>query len=167
MKSRCFLALAAALLSGAITLATSRAADPDPEAVKAASALIDSMDMENMLTKSLETSLDAQTKQFSQMGMPAAGVAELKAEMLAFMKEVMAWEDLRPEFVRIYAESFTAAELNELTAFYQTPTGRKAASVMPDLMSKGMVLGQEKVQARAAELQQRIMPIIQRHMAPQ
>lgn len=167
MKSRCFLALAAALLGGAITLATSRAADPDPEAVKAASALIDSMDMENLLTKSLETSLDTQMKQFSQMGIPAAGVAELKSEMLAFMKEVMAWEDLRPEFVRIYAESFTAAELNELTAFYQTPTGRKAASVMPDLMSKGMILGQEKVQARAAELQQRIMPIIQRHMAPQ
>ncbi len=167
MKSRRFLALAAVIIGGAITLATSRAADPDPEAVKAASALIDSMDMENLLTKSLETSLDTQTKQFSQMGMSAAGVAELKTEMLAFMKEVMAWEDLRPEFVRIYAESFTAAELNELTAFYQTPTGRKAASVMPDLMSKGMVLGQEKVQARAAELQQRIMPIIQRHMAPQ
>lgn len=167
MKFRRLSPLTVLVIGGVITLATSRAAEPDSEAVKAASELIDSMDLENLLAKSMETSLDAQTKQFSQMGMSAVGVAELKAEMLAFMKEVMVWEELRPEFIRIYAESFTAAELNELKAFYQTPTGRKAATMMPELMGKGMILGQEKVQARAAELQQRLMPIIQRHLTPQ
>lgn len=156
----CLPVLAAALCVGL----SGPAHAADAETTSAAEALIDSMDMPNLLGKSMESALDAQMGQFSQMGIPPAGVAELKTAMLSFMKEVMQWEELRPEFVRIYSESFTAAELRELTAFYRTPTGKKAITLIPDLMSKGMIVGQQRVQARAAELQQRITPIIQKHL---
>ena len=39
-------------------------------------------------------------------------------------------------------------------------------SLMPKLMGQGMQLGQQKMQARMPELQQRILPIIQKY-APQ
>ena len=142
------------------------AAEPDPKAVEAAGKLLDSMDMEKTMQESLKTSLDAQMQQFAQLGLPPAGIEELKKEMFDFLSDVLSWDEIRPTVVNLYAQSFTAEELDELRAFYQTPTGKKALSLMPQLMNEGMMLGQQKVQERAAELNQRIAPIIQKHMAP-
>jgi hypothetical protein len=136
----------------------------DAAAIEAAKRLIKVTDLETTLNESYVTGLDAQTAQFKQMGISDAGIAELKAEMLKFCKEIMPWKDLEPEFIRIYSEAFTAAELDELTAFHQTPIGKKSLKVMPGLMAEGMKLGQTKVQENMGLLQQRITPIIQKHM---
>ena len=61
-------------------------------------------------------------------------------------------------FVRIYAKYFNEAELADLNAFYQTPTGRKSVEVMPQLMREGMEAGAEflgpKIQEVMAEVTQ-------------
>lgn len=139
----------------------------DPERAAAAEALFTSFDMKKMLEESMAEGLNPQMAQFRQMGLSEAGVTELKAEMLAFLKDAMKWEDLQPEFIRIYANAFTAEEMNEMTKFYNTPVGKKAMSMTPKLMAEGMMIGQKAVEARQAELQQRITPIIQKHMRPQ
>ncbi len=141
-------------------------ADADPERIAAAEALFDSMDMETLLQDGIEQSLETQVDQFRNMGLAEAGVAELHDEMLAFMQETMNWDSLKPEFIRIYTSAFTAQEMKDIAAFYATPAGKKAISLTPKLMTEGMLLGQRKVEARQAELQQRIAPIIQKHMAP-
>ncbi|MBO4790240.1 MAG: DUF2059 domain-containing protein [Oxalobacter sp.] len=50
--------------------------------------------------------------------------------------DTLGWESLKPEYVRIYRESFTEEELKDLTAFYQTPTGRMLIEKTPVLESK-------------------------------
>lgn len=132
-------------------------------AAEATKELLDSLNMETILEQSIEVSLDSQMDQFSQMGISEEGVKELKAEMLKFMREVMAYEGLEPDLIRIYSEAFTADELKELTAFYRTPTGQKTLELMPSLMAEGMQLGQARVQARIGELQERITPIIEKY----
>jgi hypothetical protein len=56
----------------------------------------------------------------------------------------------------IYARNFTADELRDVTAFYQTPTGRKMLEKLPALTQESMVAGQRFGQALAKEFETRI-----------
>ncbi len=140
------------------------AKEPSAEAKAAATELFEVMDLEMMMKGATEQALEPQLIQMRRAGISELGMAELKKEMLDFMNEVMAWEVLKPELVDLYATEFTKEELDDLIAFYKTPTGQKAIKTMPRLMGEGMMIGQRAVQARAPELQQRIAPIIQREL---
>jgi hypothetical protein len=76
----------------------------------------------------------------------------------------LTWQQLQPQIEALYAKAFTTAELEDLTNFYKTPTGRKAARVIPGLTKQAMLIGsaiaqqhlpelQEMIKARAAQLQ--------------
>jgi hypothetical protein len=57
----------------------------------------------------------------------------------------------------LYARNFTAAELNEVVAFYRGPTGQKFIQKLPLITQESMVIGQRFGQAIAAELRSRIV----------
>jgi hypothetical protein len=57
----------------------------------------------------------------------------------------------------VYARHFNEEELAELTAFYQTPTGQKAAMLMPQLMSETLTAGQQWATSLAPVVIQRVM----------
>ena len=50
--------------------------------------------------------------------------------------DVMPYDELLTWTADIYARHFTPKELGDLLAFYRTPTGRKAARLLPDLMGE-------------------------------
>jgi hypothetical protein len=68
----------------------------------------------------------------------------------------LAWQQLEPQMAALYANAFTKAELEELIRFYKSPTGSKAARVMPDLTKQAMVIGSAIAQQHLPELQQMI-----------
>jgi hypothetical protein len=49
--------------------------------------------------------------------------------------------ELEAPILRIWADAFTAAEMEEIIAFYATPAGRKTLSVMPQLSQQSGMLG--------------------------
>jgi hypothetical protein len=61
----------------------------------------------------------------------------------------------------MYTEAFTEQELRDLIVFYRTPTGQKALTLLPELVSQGAQLGMIEARARQSELQQ----LIQRRAA--
>jgi uncharacterized protein len=78
--------------------------------------------------------------------------------------QYLAWQQLEPKMAALYAKAFTTAELQDLIRFYKSPTGRKAARVIPALTKQAMQIGsgiaqqhlpelQQMIKARAAELQ--------------
>ena len=74
-----------------------------------------------------------------------------RAEMHAFLNKYMSWDSIKDEMIKLYGETFTAAELEELTRFYATPLGQKSLQKMPELMAKASILGQQRVQAHEQE----------------
>ena len=56
----------------------------------------------------------------------------------------------------MYTQAYTEAELKELTAFYLTKTGQKSLAVTPELMAKGSMIGQQRVQQNLPELRRMI-----------
>lgn len=55
--------------------------------------------------------------------------------------------------IDLYAEAFTETELEEIRAFYATPTGRKTIQLMPELMAKGAQIGSQRIQQNIQELE--------------
>jgi hypothetical protein len=116
---------------------------------QAAEALLNLMDMDNLMNESIDQMLEMQVKQN-----PAIG--PFKDEMKKFLSKYMSWSTMKGDMVKIYMAEFTEQELKELLAFYQTPLGKKTVAKMPKLMAKGAELGQQRVQEHLPELQKAI-----------
>lgn len=82
--------------------------------------------------------------------------AEFQDIFIDFYKEYMKWENLLPEYVRIYCETFSEAELRELITFYKTPIGQKLVERSPRLMQETAAVSQTLMQKHMPELQRRI-----------
>lgn len=116
---------------------------------KAAEKLLDMIGMKNVLEQSIEQMLDFQLQQ-----QPA--LMPYKEVMMKFLKKHMSFESLKNDFINMYVSEFTEKELNDITEFYQTPTGKKTIEKIPALMAKGAQIGEEKVRQNLPELQEMI-----------
>jgi hypothetical protein len=65
---------------------------------------------------------------------------------------------LEPQFMasvaNSYGHAFTAAELQQILAFYQTPTGTKLATLLPELTQQMITAGHAWIQQSAAQVLQ-------------
>ena len=66
-------------------------------------------------------------------------------------------DELVNAVVLIYASNFTAAELRDLTAFYNTPTGQKFLQNTPVVAQQTMLAGQKFGQSAGAEAQKQML----------
>jgi hypothetical protein len=114
---------------------------------KAAENLLKEMNMEKQLVASIDQMVDLQVKTNPQL-------APFKEVMKKFLNKHMSMNSLKDDMITIYTGAFTEDELNEITKFYKTPTGKKMIEKLPDLMAKGMQLGVQRVQANQEELRQ-------------
>ncbi len=138
------------LCVGMVSLSADEEAKISDGRLKAALELLDTMQMDTMLSKSIDSMLDIQIKQAPQM-------ESYREIMFEFFEKYMSWSNMKDDMVQIYAEAFMEGELKEITAFYKTPTGQKVVKMMPILMNKGSELGARRVQEHMGELQMAIM----------
>ena len=115
----------------------------------AARELLQLMDMEQSMLGGASAMTDVMIQQNPMM-------AAYRDVLDKWASNVMTWENFEPKLVEIYIEAFSEDEIRELILFYQTPTGRKAIQLLPDLTHKGALLGSEVASQYSAELQQMI-----------
>jgi hypothetical protein len=132
------LVLAAALSVG-LTPPARAQTDPSPQALEAARALtsVVSVSMMSELTANMNNQVWPGLEAAIRSRIPAVSptaLAELRREFERQQVGVI-FETMNDAAV-IYARHFTVQEMREMTAFYQTPTGRKALTVMPRLMTE-------------------------------
>ncbi len=125
-------------------------AAPDARTQEAAMTLLESMHMDRVLSDAIKQTLDLQIQQNPQ-------IAPMRGVMDQFFAKYMSWNALKDDMAAMYAREFSEAELTQITAFYQSPVGQKMVDKMPSMMSQGMALGQQRVQAHMTELQAALM----------
>jgi hypothetical protein len=64
-------------------------------------------------------------------------------KIFAVMQAEMSWDKMKEDFIQLYLSFYTEPEIQDLIAFYQTPTGRKTIEKMPLLMQQSMAIGQK------------------------
>jgi hypothetical protein len=127
---------------------------------QAASELLELAHMDEVLSQTIDQMLDLQIQQNPELAL-------YEKVMREFFAKYMSWDALKEDFIKIYMEEFTEAELKDMIAFYKTPTGQKAITKTPVLASRGAQLGQQRVQDNINELIQMIKDETERLKAAQ
>lgn len=63
-------------------------------------------------------------------------VESFLAEYKQIVKEEFSWDKMLPDYIRIYKETFTEEEIQDLITFYESPTGQMFVRKMPVIMDK-------------------------------
>jgi hypothetical protein len=111
--------------------------------------LFKTMHMDSLFTQTVHQMLELQLQQSPEF-------LPFEATMRAFFEKYLSWQSLKEDLIRIYAENFSLNEVNDLIAFYKTPTGQKAIQKIPELMNRGGRLGAQRVQENFPELQRMV-----------
>ncbi len=165
-------------LSAPAVFAQAPAPAADPAALAAVNELFEAMKYREMMTgmfAQMQQSLGPMMEQGAHAaidgnkGLSAAqkkaAKAKASADLPAFvnrftsmMNDPKFMDELFAEIAPLYARHFSAAEINQIAAFYKTPVGAKMISTMPALMNESMQISQRvvmpRVQAMVLELSQ-------------
>lgn len=129
--------------------ADSTAKQATPRRLELAKQLLELMNVEETVRAGTELAFDTQVQQNPLM-------APFRPTMQAWVNKYFTFETMAPKFTEIYAEEFSESELQALITFYQSPVGRKLASLTPTLSRRGGEVGTQLAQEHMAELQQMI-----------
>lgn len=130
-----------------------------PESRTAAARLLDVLEMDANFDAAMQQAVQMQSGMIDQMDIPEEEKAEAVKAMQNAMNvtlEKFSWENMKGMFADIYAEVFTAEELQGIIEFYESPEGQKFVRKQPQLMQVTM----QKMQALMAQ----IMPEIQKEV---
>ena len=83
----------------------------------------------------------------------SAKAHELQGKIMDLMKARMSWDQLRPQYVKVYDETYSDEEIDGILAFYQSPAGRAMLEKMPVLMSKLMAIAQSQMRDIMPEIE--------------
>lgn len=96
-----------------------------------------------------------------ELGMQQGGMGEMtpriRTVLREFMDEHFRYEDLEPEFVKMYADVFTEREIRDLAAFYRTPLGQRVVETLPEITAASQRIAMERLQSAMPQLMQAIM----------
>ena len=83
-------------------------------------------------------------------------LAEHRVVLRAFLVKYIGWQALKDDLEAMYLQAFTEAELDEMNAFYSSPTGQKVLQRLPELVQQRNQLAMQRLQEHIGELQQAI-----------
>lgn len=125
--------------------------------------IIEAGRMHQTTVQEMAQMIDQSTRQILPR-IPPAKRAEFRQTMVqldVILREEMNWEKIKPQYIRIYAETFTQQEVDDLIAFYQTPSGRSFIKKQPEVTQKTADLSQEKMKV----MMERLTKIMEEIMA--
>lgn len=81
---------------------------------------------------------------------------EHEALLRDYMDRQIGWSGLKDPLTDMYMQAFTEAELDEINAFYSSPTGSKMIGLLPELIKQRDRLAMQRMQENIGELKQAI-----------
>jgi hypothetical protein len=128
-----------------------------------AESLLNAMNVRQTVEKSFDIVKQMIPQQMERMGnamgqTPDPDAAEHTSKMLDAIAEEISWDHIKDDYIGLYADTFTAEEMQGMIDFYQSEPGQALVSKQPILMQKSMQLNQQ--------MMMRIMPKLQEFMRP-
>jgi hypothetical protein len=143
MKKPILLALLACVLAASPVLAQQQ--EISPARMTAARELMAASKVRETFDATLTRMLSAQLEANPEM-------QQYEQVMRDFFGKYMKWDDMEPEFARVYAETYTEQEMRDLAVFYRTPLGQRLVATTPELSVRGAGISERRVQRHMPEL---------------
>ena len=117
--------------------------------------LLTVMNADNMIDQMFEQ-IKAMTAAQAPPGTSPQQVAqarEVQTKIMDLVKARISWEKMRPQYFKLYAETFSDEEIGGMLAFYGSPAGRAMLEKMPALVTKIMEVAQGQMKDVLPEIQ--------------
>jgi hypothetical protein len=117
--------------------------------------LLNAMNADAMIDQMLEQ-IKAITASQVPPGATAEQIAkarEIQNKVLDLVKARISWEKMRPQYVKLYSDTFSDEEISGMLAFYESPAGRAMLQKMPSLVTKVMEVAQGQMKDIMPEIQ--------------
>ena len=98
----------------------------------------------------------AQLQEMKLAGERAEKAQVRTKQLMDLIAKEMSWDNLKDDYISIYAETFTEEELKGIIKFYKTPIGQKFVKETPELMKRSMEISRKQMK----ELMPKIKSII-------
>lgn len=83
-------------------------------------------------------------------------IADFQQRVLDLVNKRLGWKALEPDFISLYASTYTEEELDGIVAFYKSPVGQKMLDKTPELMAKSTEITQQRMREVQPEFNQMI-----------
>ena len=114
--------------------------------VQAATELLLAMNVDKQMALGSQAMADLLIQQNPMLG-------PYKDVLLKWAASFMTWDTFGARLIALYEDSFTESELRDISAFYKTPTGQKALTVLPELGRRMMEIGGAEAKKHSQELE--------------
>ncbi|HJU07800.1 MAG TPA: DUF2059 domain-containing protein [Rhodanobacteraceae bacterium] len=94
--------------------------------------------MDGMLRKSVQQAMAGHPVDAGEQKILDAEISKLNDLLM----QQMSWDKMEPMYINLYRETFTQKEIDDMLAFYRTPSGQSMISKMPVLMAHLMQMVQ-------------------------
>ncbi|MGB9415970.1 MAG: DUF2059 domain-containing protein [Acidobacteriaceae bacterium] len=78
---------------------------------------------------------------------------EFSGKVRQLVNRTMGWQALEPEYAKLYADAYTEQQLDDLIAFYKSPTGQVMVEKTPMLMKESTAIAQQRMLTLMPEFQ--------------
>jgi len=123
-----------------------KAQKKEDKALEAAKVLLDEMNLKQVYINAV----NGLTQRLINAN---AKFKKVDKKIKAFYQKYIGWKSMKDDLAKLYAKYYTAEELNDITKFYSTKTGKKVLKTMGKLTYEGQMLTQKKLQPHLKELQ--------------
>ena len=154
--------LIAAALVSAISLSSVSAQEDKSPAIR----LLELIDFAATARTAADISFAPIIEQLKAQGLPDEAIKEVKAAANKFFTKTFEDPEITADLAKIYENSFTNEEMEELLTFYATPVGIKSLATMPQIMQESGAVGQKFAAKNQAEFQAEMQAIMMKYQAP-
>ena len=119
--------------------------EQNQEGLKAANRLLEVMNLKKVYENAVNTSTQRLVKANSSF-------KSIEDKIKAFYQKYIGWDSVKDDLAKLYSKYYTPQELEDITKFYQTPTGKKVLSTMGKLAYEGQMLTQKRLRPHLDEL---------------
>jgi hypothetical protein len=81
-------------------------------------------------------------------------VEKYYSQIFDLLRSEMSWDQMRDQYIDIYAKVYTIEEIKAITTFYNSEVGIKMLEKMPQLMQESMSIGQTSLQPLFPKIQE-------------
>ena len=121
------------------------------------------MGMDQQMKSGFDAMLPLVDQQAAQLNLSPSAKQELRDIYRNWFNHDIDRTVINAKIVKLYAETFSEKEINQLMSFYQSPIGRKFLQESPRLTKIGAQIGMEEARAKQYLLNQRLQPFLDVH----
>lgn len=146
------------LILAALPALAQQAAPPSDESLRQLFEATHASRMLDNLLSTFDTGMQAGMREALKGAKPNARqqqiIADMRAQIVAEFRSTLSWQKLEPIYLDIYRRNFTQQEVNDMLAFYRTPSGRAVVDKMPTAMQQASQAAQSMLPQLVQHLKQ-------------